>query len=51
MITLISQDGLNKAIAADKIDFFVINSERTERGKFSLSKSGVISLGTVDNLF
>ena len=35
MKILVSQDEL-KAIAADKIDFFVINGERNARGVFTL---------------
>lgn len=35
MKTLISQDGL-KAIAADKIDFFVIPEDRNQRKNFTL---------------
>lgn len=35
MKIFVSQDEL-KAIAADKIDFFVINGERNGRGKFPL---------------
>lgn len=35
MITLISQDGL-KAIATDRIEFFLIIDERNKLGKFKL---------------